>query len=153
MSPCSRSLILAAAVAAAPFTARQLHAQAVNLGTGTATVAFRGPDGASVTGDFPATRCGGPYMVTGKGVLYETRFKGYSLLVGDVEKRAAGARADASKSWYFVINGPKESYRFVTTGAHTATFGPGFKSAEIVGTIAPLFGPARYPFRARFTCK
>jgi hypothetical protein len=119
---------------------------------GTATVTFRGPD-VNVSGEYPATRCGGPYFIPDqRGVTYETRFEGHTLLMADDQRRQPGAQTLDGGSFHVVINGPNRSFGPAEGQAFTATIGPDFKTAEARGTMSPLLSSEAYQLEVRFTC-
>jgi hypothetical protein len=125
----------------------------LDLALGTATVTFRGP-GTNISGEYPATRCGGPYFIPDqKGVTYETRFEGHTLLVGDTERREPGPQDPDGASWHFVINGPNRTFGRTEGQPLTASFGPGLKSAEVRGTVSPIFTRDDYQVEVKFTCR
>ncbi len=117
---------------------------------GTATVLFKGP-GIDISGKYPAERCGDYYIVVSpqKGVVYETRFEGYSLVVGDTEHRKEGLQKPLN---WFVINGPKTSYGFTHGQPEQVTFTNGFKSALVKGYVYSLFKKDKYRLEVTFDC-
>jgi hypothetical protein len=119
---------------------------------GTATVTFRGAD-VNVSGEYPATRCGDPYFIPDqKGVTYETRFEGHTLMMADDKRREPGNQALDGGSFHVVINGPNRSFGPSQGQPFTATIGPDFKTAEARGTVSPILSSEAYQLEVRFNC-
>lgn len=141
----------AATPAEQPAPAAEAAADTATPSLGTATVVFRGP-GTDISGEYPATRCGGPYFIPDqKGVTYETRFEGYTLLMADDKRREPGPQE--GDSFQFVINGPNRSFGRAEGQALIATIGPDFKTAEARGVISPLFSGEHFQIEVKFNCR
>ena len=69
---------------------------AAPAGGGTARVSLVG-DGVNVDGEFPATICGGPYLL-GRGMSYQTRAGDWQVTLGSEERQTGDVRVFTSET-------------------------------------------------------
>lgn len=98
---------------------------------GTATVSLTGAD-VNVTGDFPTTLCGGPFLL-GKGMAWQTKAGDWQITVAS-ENRTSGAvplsQKDGSVNVVVTANGPGRSYVRRPTAKGSLTVSEDLKQAE-----------------------
>lgn len=127
-------------------------------GAGTVSMVLRG-QGVDVTGDGPAGRCASPaYLPPAevKGLYYEGSVQGYTVAMGDMEQRRAGAQRllrAGGTGWEGTVNGPGKSYAILRERPSTIRVSDDFKTAEMRATVKPIGEPNEYTLEVTFRCR
>ena len=146
----------APAAPAAPVEAPSVAAAAdpVARAAGTARVSLTG-DGVSVAGEFPATLCGGPYVV-GQGMAYQTQAGDWKITVASEARQSGDVPLNASASDVSVVataNGPgKQLVRGPRNGGSLRVTDD-FKQAEADLELRSLMGRETARLVVTFRCE
>jgi hypothetical protein len=147
----SRALSLMLMVSAVPLPERT--AQAQRPVPGTAKVALTG-DGVSVSGEYPTTLCGGPYLL-GKGMSYQTRAGEWQITVAS-ETRSSGTvalnQANGRINVVVKVNGPKQKLVRGPRDAGTFEVSGDFNKAEATLDLRNMIGKDSAKLVVTFTC-
>lgn len=125
--------------------------------TGTVTMTLRG-QGVDVSGEGAARRCGDPaYLPPAptKGVYYEGAVQGYTVAMGDMEARRAGAQQmlrAGGTGWEGTVNGPGASYAIEREPAPTIQVSDDFKTVEFRGKVKAIGSEGQLDLEATFRC-
>jgi hypothetical protein len=145
----SRALLIVAAVLASVAAAT-----AQRSSPGTAKVSLSGAD-VNVTGDFPTTLCGGPFML-GKGMAWQTKAGDWQITVAS-ENRTSGTvplnEKDGSVNVVVAVNGPGRSYVRRPTAKGSLTVSDDFKKAEGTLELRNAVGKETATLVVTFTCQ
>ncbi|HEX3157665.1 MAG TPA: hypothetical protein VHQ45_04065 [Gemmatimonadaceae bacterium] len=128
-------------------------ADPVARAAGTARVSLTG-DGVSVAGEFPATACGGPYIL-GKGMSYQTQAGDWKITVASETRQSGDVPLNANASDVSVVataNGPgKQLVRGPRNGGSLRVTDD-FKQAEADLELRSLMGRETARLVVTFHC-
>lgn len=121
---------------------------------GTATISLEG-DGVSVAGDFPAARCGGPYIM-GEGVAYQTQAGDWQITIAAEQRQSGNVPLNASEDQVNVVvtaNGPDRQFVRGPRNSGTLVISDDFRRAEADLELRPLLGEGTARLTATFVCE
>ncbi len=121
--------------------------------TGVAHVTLAG-EGIAVEGEFPATLCGGPYIM-GEGVSYQTRADGWQMTLAS-ESRTAGTFSlmDDGANYGLIVNGPEVQFVSRAGGGQVLTVSDDFQTAEVTDAeLRHVVGTQTARVSVRFDCE
>lgn len=122
-------------------------------GTGSAEVSLVG-EGVSITGSFPATLCGGAFMM-GEGVSYQTQADGWQITVAS-ERREAGEvplnTPAGDINVVVAVNGPDTQFVRGPGNGGTLTITDDFRNAVADLELRSLVGSGTAQLQVAFTC-
>jgi hypothetical protein len=129
-------------------------AQIKNM-SGTATIKINGLD-FTVSGDYPATICGGPFML-GKGMAYQAKAGEYQITIAS-ENRSTGTvplnTADGKDVNVMVtLNGKGKSLVRHPANGGKLIVSDDYKKAEATLELRPVVGRGTTTLNATFICK
>jgi hypothetical protein len=140
--------LLAAALIVTPASAQQ------SKSAGTATVSLTG-EGLSVSGQYPTTLCGGPYLL-GEGMAYQVRAGDWQITVAS-ETRAGGEVAlnlpDGSVQVVATANGPGRQFVRKPKDGGSLVVAEDFQKAEAKLELGSVVGPERARLTVTFECR
>jgi hypothetical protein len=128
-------------------------AQAQRPTSGRAQIALTGAE-VSISGEYPATLCGGPYML-GSGMAYQTKAGDWQITVAS-EKRAAGKvplNEAGGVNVVAAVNGPGKNFVRYPENGGSLVISPDFKKAEATLDLRSPVGKETARLVATFTCQ
>jgi hypothetical protein len=124
-----------------------------HTGAGRAVVSLSG-DGVSVSGEYPATLCGGPYLM-GEGMAYRVKAGDWQITVAS-ESRLSGNvelnQPDGSVQVVVTANGPGRQFVRKPSDGGTLVVAPDFRRAEAKVDLRNVVGPERAKLAVTFEC-
>jgi hypothetical protein len=121
---------------------------------GTAKLSLKG-DGVSMSGEYPTTLCGSPYML-GKGMAYQVSAGDLRITIAS-ESRASGAvplnRKDGGINVVATVNGGGKNLVRGPRNAGTLVVSDDFTRAEATLELRSITGPATATLIATFVCQ
>ncbi|HEX5831153.1 MAG TPA: hypothetical protein VFY16_09240 [Gemmatimonadaceae bacterium] len=130
------------------------RAPAPTAAAGTAHVSLTGA-GVSVEGDYPATRCGGPYLL-GKGMAYQTRAGDWQITVASENRQAGQVPLNSSEDQVNVVvtaNGPGMQLVRGPRNGGSLRVSDDFRQAEADVELRQLIGRETSRLVVTFTCE
>lgn len=121
--------------------------------SGTAQVRLVG-DGVDVTGEYPATGCGGPFML-GEGFAYQTQAGDWRILVASENRTSGSVPLDESADQVnvsAVANGPGVQFARGPGGAGSVTISEDFRRAEAKLDLRGVAVRGTARLEVTFTC-
>ena len=123
-------------------------------GAGTAQVTLTG-DGVSVSGEYPAILCGGPYIM-GEGVSYQAQAEEWRITIASEQREAGDVAlntADGSVNVVVTANGPGLQYVRGPRNGGSLTIAEDFRRAEADLELRSVVGGQTARLAATFVCE
>ena len=121
---------------------------------GSATIKLAGPD-IKVSGTYPTTLCGGPYMLS-KGMAYRVKAGDYQITIAS-QTRASGAvplnTATGIVNVTVTVNGKGKHFVRGPKNSGKLTVSADYRKAEAALELRPVVGGGTVTLLATFNCK
>jgi hypothetical protein len=123
-------------------------------GAGTAQISLTG-DGVSMSGEYPAILCGGPYFL-GEGMSYQTQAEGWQITIASENREAGEVALNTPRGTVNVVvtvNGPGMQFVRGPRNGGSLVITDDFRRAEADLELRSLVGGQTGRLAATFTCE